>query len=101
MKTNIQKNPESGLQNRTEQLGTAKQGRIDYAKRRANRFLETEKLLALLRSEAPKFYDMAEVVGKWVWIHFSQKQPAQVTRCLSELGFHWNNARQTWQHPCG
>jgi hypothetical protein len=20
---------------------------------------------------------------------------------LAELGFHWNNTRQTWQHPCG
>jgi hypothetical protein len=20
---------------------------------------------------------------------------------LSELGFHWNNKRQSWQHPCG
>jgi hypothetical protein len=20
---------------------------------------------------------------------------------LSELGFHWNNTRQAWQHPCG
>jgi hypothetical protein len=20
---------------------------------------------------------------------------------LAELGFHWNNTRQAWQHPCG
>jgi hypothetical protein len=20
---------------------------------------------------------------------------------LAELGFHWNNKRQSWQHPCG
>jgi len=20
---------------------------------------------------------------------------------LSQLGFHWNNKRQVWQHPCG
>jgi len=20
---------------------------------------------------------------------------------LAELGFHWNGARQSWQHPCG
>ncbi|MDD5139538.1 MAG: hypothetical protein PHY43_04660 [Verrucomicrobiales bacterium] len=44
---------------------------------------------------------MAEVVGKWVWIQFSDKQPPTVTRVLAELGFHWNNTRQTWQHPCG
>ena len=26
---------------------------------------------------------------------------ARVTRVLAELGFHWNNTRQAWQHPCG
>ena len=67
----------------------------------ANRALNTEKLLSLLRSEAPNFFELAEVVGKWVWIQFDQKQPAIVTAALSELGFHWNNARQSWQHPCG
>jgi len=20
---------------------------------------------------------------------------------LAQLGFHWNNVRQAWQHPCG
>jgi hypothetical protein len=24
-----------------------------------------------------------------------------VRQKLAELGFHWNNVRQTWQHPCG
>jgi len=23
------------------------------------------------------------------------------TRALAELGFHWNNTRKAWQHPCG
>jgi hypothetical protein len=41
------------------------------------------------------------VVGKWVWVQFDGKQPATVTNVLSELGFHWNNTRQAWQHPCG
>ena len=63
--------------------------------------METEKLLSLLRSETPNFFDIAEVVGKWVWIQFSDKQPPTVTRVLAELGFLWNNTRQTWQHPCG
>jgi hypothetical protein len=44
---------------------------------------------------------MAEVVGKWVWIQFSERQPPTVTSQLSELGFHWNHTRQAWQHPCG
>jgi hypothetical protein len=75
--------------------------KINTARRHANRALNTEKLLALLRSEAPNFFELAEVVGKWVWIQFDGKQPVTVTAVLSELGFHWNNARQSWQHPCG
>ena len=104
-------NPESKLPNRTEQLSTEKTvpnsdsrpaaPRIDFARRRANRALGTEQLIALLRTEAPRFYEVAEVVGRWVWIQFAEKQPPQVTTVLAELGFHWNNKRQTWQHPCG
>src|SRR5271165_6366831 len=101
MKTNTNKNQKSGLKSRPEQLSTDNRPKIDMALRRANRKLETEKLLALLRSEAPRFFEVAEVVGKWVWIQFSDKQPPTITRVLAELGFHWNNARQTWQHPCG
>jgi len=74
---------------------------IDFNLRRLNRKLNTDKLLALLAKEAPEFFQLAEVVGKWVWIQFSGKQPVEITCSLSELGFHWNNTRQTWQHPCG
>ena len=74
---------------------------IDFTKRQANRALPTEQLLALLHTEAPRFYELAEVVGKWVWIAFTEKQPPQVTSVLAQLGFHWNNKRQVWQHPCG
>src|SRR5580693_2096505 len=97
-KNQIQK---AGILNRPEQLSTEKRPKIDFALRRANRALETEKLLALLRSQAPRFFEVAEVVGKWVWIQFSDKQPPTITSVLAELGFHWNNTRQTWQHPCG
>src|SRR5208337_2154040 len=80
---------------------TDKRANVDTARRQANRNLNTEKLLALLRRETPKFFELAEIVGKWVWIQFDGKQPVTVTAVLSELGFHWNNARQSWQHPCG
>jgi hypothetical protein len=99
MKTYTIKNQNSVALNRPEQSGTANQ--INFKRRFANRSLKTENLLTLLRSEAPKFFELAEVVGKWVWIQFDGKQPAYVTRALSEFGFHWNNKRQTWQHPCG
>ncbi len=69
--------------------------------RRVNRALDSEKLLALMRNRFPKFFELAEVVGKWVWIEFADKQPSNVTSVLAELGFHWNNTRQAWQHPCG
>ena len=101
MKTNTEKNTKSGLLSRPEPLSTANRKPIDFGRRRANRSLETARLLALLESETPKFLELAEVVGKWVWIQFADKQPARVTRVLAELGFHWNKARQVWQHPCG
>jgi hypothetical protein len=100
MKTNTNKN-QVKAQSRPEQLSTENRPKIDLKKRHFNRSLNTEKLLALLKSETPKFFAVAEVVGKWVWIQFTDKQPSEVTRILAELGFHWNNNRQTWQHPCG
>jgi hypothetical protein len=74
---------------------------IDFKLRRFNKRLNTEKLLALLEKEAPEFFQLAEVVGQWVWIQFTGKQPVEITSTLSEFGFHWNRHRQTWQHPCG
>ena len=77
------------------------QPQINFARRRANRELSTERVIQLLQREAPRLLDLAEVVGKWVWIQFTDKQPREVTGKLAEFGFHWNNKRQVWQHPCG
>jgi hypothetical protein len=74
--------------------------RLDFSLRHRNRQLPTNKLLELLRSDS-RLWELAEVVGKWVWIQFSEKQPREITAALSQLGFHWNYKRQTWQHPCG
>ena len=74
---------------------------IDFARRRANRELPAEKVVQLLAKEAPGLFNMAEVIGKWVWIQFREKQPRKVTAVLAEFGFHWNNKRQAWQHPGG
>ncbi len=101
MKNTSKTKQNKGLESRPEQLGTENRTAIDFALRRANRTLDTEGLLALLRKESPQFYDLAEIVGKWVWIQFPERQPAEITKALSEYGFHWNNQRQTWQHPCG
>ena len=77
-------NQKSGLLNHPEQLSTEQRPKINLELRRANRKLETEKLLALLRSETPNFFDLAEVVGKWVWIAQKQK-PSYVLRIPSQL----------------
>ena len=102
-------NSDSELKNRTAQsiveakpeLPKAELPKIDFVKRRRNRSLPTERLLALLQREAPRLWELAEVVGKWVWVQFDGQQPPQVTAELSQFGFHWNNRRQVWQHPCG
>jgi hypothetical protein len=85
MKTNTNKN-QIKAQSRPEQLSTntGDRPKINMELRRANRQMETEKLLALLRSETPNFFELAEVVGKWVWIQFSDKQAATKTRRAGE-----------------
>ena len=102
MKTNTSKN-QIKAQSRPEQLSTStgNRAKIDFKRRSYNRSLTTDKLLTLLQKETPNFFTLAEVVGKWVWIRFSDKQTSDITSVLAELGFHWNNVRQTWQHPCG
>jgi hypothetical protein len=104
MKTKLNSNKDSELQNRTAQRTVEAETelpKIDLVKRHRNRSLPTERLLALLQKEAPRLWELAEVVGKWVWVQFEGKQPPQITAELSQLGFHWNNRRQVWQHPCG
>jgi hypothetical protein len=82
-------------------LKTKTSPKINFALRYANRALNTESLLALLRKETPRFFAVAEVVGKWVWVQFSEIPAAEIRQQLAQLGFHWNNNRQAWQHPCG
>jgi hypothetical protein len=101
MKTNT--NSDSRLLNRTAQRieNKTELPKIDLVKRRRNRSLPTDRLLEMLHKESPRFWELAEVVGKWVWVQFEGKQPPLITAELSQLGFHWNYRRQIWQHPCG
>ena len=74
---------------------------IDTDARKANRSLTTDQLLTRLQAADRRLWEMAEVVGKWVWVTFPE-QPAEMVRGqLSQFGFHWNNSRKCWQHPCG
>jgi hypothetical protein len=121
MKTKSNKTQSSELKSRPEQLSTdkntaaqppavatpeqAKPARIlpyvNFQQRDENRALPTDRVLELLRKWLPDVYGLAEVVGKWVWVTFPE-QPAETVRGqLSQFGFHWNNSRKCWQHPCG
>ena len=86
------------------QTGTVKQDTrlpIDSEARKANRTLPTEKVLALLQQQDHRLWELAEVVGKWIWVSFSEQPAPTVRQTLAQLGFHWNRTRQAWQHPCG
>ena len=74
---------------------------IDAEARKQNRALPTPKVLNLLLASLPDVYGLAEVIGKWIWIHFENTPTAEIRQQLAQLGFHWNRERQAWQHPCG
>ena len=74
---------------------------IDTEARKRNRSLPTEKVLNLLQTGSPDLFNLAEVVGKWVWVTFKEQPAAEIRQTLAQLGFHWNRTRQAWQHPCG
>ncbi|HEY9172895.1 MAG TPA: hypothetical protein VI136_11470 [Verrucomicrobiae bacterium] len=124
MKTNKQNN--SGLKSQSEQFSTIKDQQaetqtapaqngqaatetekkdnrlpIDSEARKKNRTLPTPKVLNLLLNSLPDAYYRAEVVGKWIWVRFTEQPAAQIRQQLAQLGFHWNRERQAWQHPCG
>ena len=74
---------------------------IDTEARKKNRTLPTDKVLTLLQQQDRRLWEMAEVVGKWIWVSFSESPAPTVRQTLAQLGFHWNRTRQSWQHPCG
>ncbi len=74
---------------------------IDTEARKKNRTLPTTKVLELLKTSNPGLFNLAEVVGNWVWVTFRETPAAEIRQQLAQLGFHWNRERQAWQHPCG
>ena len=115
MKTNTQK--KSGLGSRSAQLSSSKTPEapgavapvekkdnrlpIDTEARKKNRTLPTAKILELLKTSNSGLFNLAEVVGKWVWVTFRETPAPELRQMLAQLGFHWNRERQAWQHPCG
>ena len=74
---------------------------VNFAERDFNRKLSVEKVLEKLERWMPEQFKLAEVVGKWIWVSFPEPPLERVRAELSQLGFHWNNTRKCWQHPCG
>jgi hypothetical protein len=42
-----------------------------------------------------------EVIGAWTWVWFAARPSADCRDVLKSAGFHWNKARQCWQHTGG
>jgi hypothetical protein len=115
MKTNTKKS--IGLGSRSAQLNSSKTPEapgavapvekkdnrlpIDTEARKKNRTLPTAKVLELLKTSNSGLFNLAEVVGKWVWVTFRETPAPELRQMLAQLGFHWNRERQAWQHPCG
>ena len=116
MKTNTQN--KSGLGSRSAQLSSNNSSSaapvavapaqkpdnrlpIDAEARKKNRTLPTAKVLELLKTTNSGLFNLAEVVGKWIWIAFRETPAPELRQQLAQLGFHWNRERQAWQHPCG
>ena len=74
---------------------------IDTEARKQNRTLPTAKVLELLQASNTGLFNLAEVVGKWVWVAFRETPAPELRQILAQLGFHWNRERQACQHPCG
>jgi hypothetical protein len=88
------------MKNTSERRPSSVQQR-SYAQHNANRELSTQKVLEFLKTKLPQQYELAEVVGKWVWLDFPKASHRAAANTLWRLGFHWNNKRCVWQHPCG
>jgi hypothetical protein len=79
----------------------SKNSKSDFVRHCRSRRLSTEAVLNCLRKQLPRQYEVAEVVGKWVWLDVSPARKPVLASVLWALGFHWNQRRGVWQHPCG
>ena len=75
--------------------------RAERVKYNSDHELPTQKVLGLLKRELPQLYELAEIVGKWIWLEFPKASHRAAANTLYRLGFHWNQRRCIWQHPCG
>jgi len=95
----IQKSSEAGggFVQKTSSVSKANAGKQpEYVRHCANRRLNTEAVLNYLRTRLPRQYEVAEVVGKWVWLDVSPARKPGLASVLWALGFHWNQRRGVW-----
>ena len=99
----IQKSSEAGggFVQKTSSVSNSSKPQPAFVRHCANRRLSTEAVLNYLRTKLPQQYGLAEVVGKWVWLDVSPARKPGLASVLWALGFHWNQRRGVWQHPCG
>ena len=71
--------PQAQASGQTGTVKTDSRLPIDTEARKKNRTLPTEKVLALLQQQDRRLWELAEVVGKWIWVSFSE-QPAPTVR---------------------
>jgi hypothetical protein len=74
---------------------------FDFRLHQQGREFEQCRVLVFLKRRVPQVWPVAEVVGGWVWVQHPYSPIDQVCSRLFELGFHWSQRRQLWQHPCG
>jgi hypothetical protein len=74
---------------------------IDIEQRREARLWGADRVIEELKRVTQGAYSRAGLIGRWVWVHFSEPPAAEIRSALSQLGFHWSPRRQCWQHPCG
>jgi hypothetical protein len=74
---------------------------IDVEQRREARSWGADRVIEELKRVTQGAYSRAGLIGRWVWVHFSEAPAPEIRAALSQLGFHWSARRQCWQHPCG
>lgn len=99
--TNFKNEEASAPANVRPSFSVSKTSERASAAHRANRELPSQTVLALLKTELPKQYELAEIVGRWIWLDFPAATHRAAANTLWRLGFHWNQRRCLWQHPCG
>lgn len=74
---------------------------IDIEQRREARLWGADRVIEELKRVTQGAYSRAGLIGRWVWVHFSEAPAPELHAALSQLGFLWSPRRQCWQHPCG